>query len=74
MIVHDFDLIGVIIPPDETDPPLVVDADALPPLQVALEGFEVILALSVSVLENMIGSERRRGSTRSFPGRGHELR
>ena len=42
MIIYDFDFVRVSVFPDKTDAPLVVDADAVPSLPVALEGFESV--------------------------------
>jgi hypothetical protein len=36
MIVRDLHVVGVAIPPDETDAPLVVDADAVLAFAVAV--------------------------------------
>jgi hypothetical protein len=41
MIVHDFHILGTVIP-TKADAPLIVDADAVLTLAVALEGFEPI--------------------------------
>ena len=53
MVVHDFDLAGISIPPGETDPPLIVDADAVPPFQIAFEGFEAISRRDSQILQGM---------------------
>jgi len=42
VIVHDLDLMRPILAPDETDAPLVVDADAVLPLAVPFQGFELV--------------------------------
>jgi hypothetical protein len=42
VVIDDFDFMGVPVFPDETDAPLVIDADAVPARQVALEGFEAL--------------------------------
>ena len=42
MVVDDCDLVGMAISPDEADPPLVVDADRMPPAAIAFQRFEAI--------------------------------
>ena len=42
MVIDDFDFVGVPVFPDEADAPLVIDADAVPARQIALEGFKPV--------------------------------
>src|SRR5205085_10255356 len=42
VVVDDFDFVGMAISPDETDPPLVVDADRMLPAAIAFQRFETI--------------------------------
>ena len=42
MIIYDFNIVRVSVFPDETDAPLVIDADAVPSRLVDLEGFEAV--------------------------------
>jgi len=42
VIVHDFDLVGVSISPDEADAPLVVDANAVLPRSIVLQCLEPV--------------------------------
>jgi len=42
MVVDDLDVKGVTAPPLETDPPLLVDADALLALAIAFQGLELV--------------------------------
>jgi len=42
MVIDDLDFIGVATGPDETEPPLLVDADAVPARSPAFECFEPI--------------------------------
>ena len=37
MVVHDFDMVGIAIPPLETDSVAVIDADTVLPLPVSFE-------------------------------------
>lgn len=37
MIVHDLDLVGISVSPDEADPPLVINANAMLTSPLALE-------------------------------------
>lgn len=49
MVVHDLDLVSIARSPDETDPPLVVDTDAVLTLAVPLECFKPIARGAVRV-------------------------
>ena len=42
MVVDDADLVGFAGLPPEHEPPLIVDADAVQPLQVATQSFETV--------------------------------
>jgi len=42
MVIDDFNLIGVSVPPLETDPPLIVDPDAVLSAPVDGQGFQAM--------------------------------
>jgi len=42
MIIYDFDIVGVIVSPVETDPPLVIDSNGILPTPVPFELFQPI--------------------------------
>lgn len=42
MIIHDFNLAGVALTPQKADPPLFIDANAVPAFAVAFERFQVV--------------------------------
>jgi hypothetical protein len=42
VVVHNFNLVRTVLTPDKAHAPLVVDADAVLPLAVALQGFELV--------------------------------
>ena len=42
MIIYDFNLLGASIVPDETHPPLIIDADAVLPSAAAFQRLEPI--------------------------------
>ena len=42
MIIGNLDVVGISVPPHETDPPLVVDADAVLAATIALQSFETV--------------------------------
>ena len=42
MIVHNLYVIGVTRPPAETDPPLLVDTNAVLPFSVATQGLKTV--------------------------------
>jgi hypothetical protein len=42
VIIDDLDIVGAVIAPGETNPPLIIDADRVLPSPVALERFESV--------------------------------
>ena len=42
MVIHDLHVVGVIVLPAETDPPLIIDPDAVPVLAVACKRLEPV--------------------------------
>ena len=42
MVVQNFNLMRAVFMPDKAYPPLIVNANAMLPIAVALEGFEVV--------------------------------
>lgn len=42
MVVHNFNLMRPILTPSKAHPPMIVNTDAMLPLAVALEGFELV--------------------------------
>jgi hypothetical protein len=42
VVVDNPDLAAIAVFPDKTDPPLIVDADAVLPLAISLQGFQAI--------------------------------
>jgi hypothetical protein len=42
VVVHDLDIMRVTVSPDETQPPLVIDANAVLPGPTANQRFQVI--------------------------------
>jgi len=42
MIVHNLYIVGVTRPPAKTNPPLLVDADAMLSLPVSTQGFKTV--------------------------------
>jgi hypothetical protein len=51
MIIHDLDVIGVIVLPDEAHAPLVVDAHAVLSSPLTCKGFEAIAGWSPEIIE-----------------------
>ena len=41
MVIHDFDIVGITVPPLEADSIAVIDADALLPFPVGFEWFQM---------------------------------
>jgi hypothetical protein len=42
MIIYDFNIVGVIVSPVETDPPLVIDSNGILPAPIPFELFQPI--------------------------------
>jgi hypothetical protein len=53
VVVHHFDLLCFAVPPNETDPKLVVDPDAALPSPVAGESLKVIPRKRAQVVESL---------------------
>jgi hypothetical protein len=52
VIVDDFHLMGVVIAPEEADPPTLVDADAVLAGPVALERLQMISGRAPKILQS----------------------
>lgn len=52
MVVDDFYVFGAIVRPSEANPPLLVDADAVLSLPIALERFECVTGRNLQVIKN----------------------
>jgi len=50
MIVHELDVVGVSVAPDETDPPLVVDPDRMLSAPVASKRFQAVAGRDAQVV------------------------
>ena len=51
MVIDDLNLVGIPITPDETNSPLVIDADAVLPSPVAVQGFQPVSRWHAQVLQ-----------------------
>lgn len=51
MIIYDFNLVGITIGPDETDSPLIIDANAVLPLPTPLQSFQPIPRRNPQILK-----------------------
>jgi hypothetical protein len=51
VVIDDFDFMGTICFPEETDAPLVIDADRVLAFPVALESFQTIAGWDREVVE-----------------------
>ena len=51
MVIHDFYVVGIILGPFETNPPLIVDADTVLPCTITLQSFQAIGGWSAQVLQ-----------------------
>ena len=58
MVIDDLDLVGIGILPAETDPPLVVDPDAVLPRPIAFELLEPVTRWNPEVLKGFGSVER----------------
>ena len=53
MIVHDLNILGSAIVPAETDPPLIIDPDAVLPRAIAREPFEAVTRRYTEIVERI---------------------
>jgi hypothetical protein len=51
MVVHYFNVIGIVIMPDEANPELIVNPDAVLSRPVPLEGFQAIPGRASQILQ-----------------------
>jgi hypothetical protein len=51
MVVNDPDIIGCSVMPSKTDPPLLIDADAVLPPPIALQRFEPIAGRYAEIVQ-----------------------
>ena len=52
VIVHDFYVVRVSISPYEANPPLIVYANAVLPLPIALQGFQAVLGRNAQIFQS----------------------
>src|SRR4051812_23936000 len=57
MVVHDFDVVRLVLGPDEADPVLVVDPNAVLALSIAGEGLEAFAGRDPEIGEALGGIE-----------------
>ena len=58
MVIDDADVVGVAVLPAEDDPPLVIDADRVVPLQIAPQLLEVVGGRNAQVMQACSRMER----------------
>jgi hypothetical protein len=51
VIVNDLDVVGVTASPSETDPPLIVDADAVLALPITSQSFQAVPRRNTQVVQ-----------------------
>ena len=71
MVVHHLDLLRFAVLPDEADPILVVDPDAVLALPIAVKSLKVIARERAEVIEALGGVQLRQLPLRN-PGNGSE--
>ncbi|HKV54423.1 MAG TPA: hypothetical protein VJN94_07245 [Candidatus Binataceae bacterium] len=63
VIIDDLDFVRVAITPDKTDPPLVVDSNAVPALPIADEFLEPVSRRNAEILQRLCVVEHREFAT-----------
>jgi len=58
MVIDDRHVVGVAVPPGETNPPLVVHADTVLPGAIAAQFFQAIAGRDAKVVECLRGVDR----------------
>jgi hypothetical protein len=51
VVIDDFHIVGTIVSPHETDPPLIVDTDAVLPRPISSQGFQAIARGNPEILQ-----------------------
>ena len=51
MIVNDLNVVRVIVSPDKTKTPLIINADAVLPFSMASEGFQVVARRQFKIIQ-----------------------
>jgi hypothetical protein len=51
VVINDFDLVGITMPPDEANPPFVIDANAMLPVAVAFQCFQPVSRRHLEILQ-----------------------
>lgn len=57
MIVHYLNVMRLAIPPDEANPPLIIDPNAVLPRPISLERFEMVARRNTEFLQSLRGME-----------------
>jgi hypothetical protein len=52
MIVHNLHIVGIAIMPSKADSPLLVDADAVLPLAISLQCFQMVTGWAVEICQH----------------------
>jgi hypothetical protein len=51
VVIDDFHIVGTIVSPHKTDPPLIVDTDAVLPGPISSQGFQAIARGNPKILQ-----------------------
>lgn len=73
MVVNDFDFVGIAVPPEEADAPLVIDPDAVPTFAVAFQGFQAIRGRNTKIFQDRRGIEHAELAARHLLDIGRQL-
>lgn len=55
MIIHNLDITlditGIALSPHKTDPPLIVNSNAVPPLSISMQGFQAVSRWKAQIIQ-----------------------
>lgn len=60
MVVDDFHIVGVAIPPNETDAILIIDSDAMLALALAVQSLQPVSGRNIQIIQRHGGMQQKK--------------
>jgi hypothetical protein len=51
MVVHNLDITGIALSPHKTNPPLIVNSNAVLPLSISTQGFQAVSWWNAQIIQ-----------------------
>ena len=74
VVIHDFDVPCLAFTPPETNPPLIINADAMLTPSVTLQGFEAVAWRDLKIIDLLCRIDGKKFGSRASLWRGHQGR